>query len=336
MLKIIVNWPQMLNPTRGDEYTAPAAKTRSPVCSRVAKAQIPLQLWMSPMKDQSQRFIFEEADIRGESVCLDASYREILSIHEYAPAVGRLLGEFLAAAVLLSNNLKFEGKLILQARSAGQVPLLMAECDHRLNVRGIAQGAEEATADNNAQLLTGGQLAITVDPDNGQRYQGIVPLVEASLARSLDAYFEQSEQLGTRLWLTADGTRASGLLLQQLPAQLITSPDQREEHWQHACILASSVTEPELLSLSPDDLLRRLYTQDPVRLFAPSPASFACSCSRERTFNALTTLDPAELADIFEEMGHITMDCEFCHTRYDFSPEELAEILGGEQSKTLH
>ena len=151
--------------------------------------------------DTSLRCLFEDADIRGETVHLDEAYREILSIHEYAPGVNRLLGEFLAAAVLLSTNLKYEGKLILQVRSEGQIPLLMVECDHKLQVRAIARGAQEATSDNNAQLLTNGQLAITIDPSNGQRYQGIVPLVEDSLAHSLDAYFEQSEQLKSRLWL---------------------------------------------------------------------------------------------------------------------------------------
>ena len=168
--------------------------------------------------DQSRRFLFEDADIRGESVRLGRAYRDILAAHQYAPAVGRLLGEFLAASVLLSSNLKFEGKLILQARSEGQVPLLMAECNQALDIRAIARGAQQATAGQFEQLLTNGQLVITVDPDRGQRYQGIVPLVRDSLAHSLDAYFTQSEQLGTRLWLAADGDRACGLLLQQLAA----------------------------------------------------------------------------------------------------------------------
>ena len=162
--------------------------------------------------DRSQRFLFELADTRGEVAHLDDAYREILAIHQYADGVARLLGEFLAASVLLSSNLKFEGKLVLQARSDGQIPLLMAECTDTLQVRGIARGAEQATSDNFDLLLHDGQLAITIDPTNGQRYQGIVPLQYGSLARSLDNYFQQSEQLSTRIWLAADGQRASGLL----------------------------------------------------------------------------------------------------------------------------
>ena len=181
--------------------------------------------------DRSRRFLFDDADIRGESVCLERAYQEILAVHQYAPGVSRLLGELMAAAVLLSGNLKFEGKLILQVRSEGQIPLLMVECNQHLQIRAIARGAQEATAERFDQLVTSGQLAITVDPDRGQRYQGIVPLVEDSLAHSLDAYFTHSEQLGTRLWLAADGERAAGLLLQQLPAEEVTAEDERAGQW---------------------------------------------------------------------------------------------------------
>ena len=286
--------------------------------------------------DKSQRFLFENADIRGETVHLDAAYRDILAIHQYAPGVNRLLGEFLAAAVLLSTTLKFEGKLILQVRSEGQIPLLMVECDETLQVRAIARGAEQATADSNDQLLTNGQLAITIDPTRGQRYQGIVPLVQDSLAHSLDAYFEQSEQLKTRFWLAANGQRAAGMLLQQLPAQVSEEETLRLQQWDHACNLATTVQPAELLDLDAEQLLHRLYHQEPVRLFEPSTVNFLCSCSRQRTRNALASLNPAEVEELLEDMGSITMDCEFCNQQYRFLRADLSDILGNEESRTLH
>ena len=286
--------------------------------------------------DKSQRFLFDNADIRGETVHLDAAYRDILAIHQYAPGVSRLLGEFLAAAVLLSTTLKFEGKLILQVRSEGQIPLLMVECDETLQVRAIARGAEQATADSNDQLLTNGQLAITIDPARGQRYQGIVPLVQDSLAHSLDAYFEQSEQLKTRFWLAANGQRAAGMLLQQLPAQVSEEETLRQQQWDHACNLAATVQPAELLDLDAEQLLHRLYHQEPVRLFEPSTVNFHCTCSRQRTRNALASLNPTEVEELLEELGSITMDCEFCNQQYRFLREDLSDILGNEGSRTLH
>lgn len=286
--------------------------------------------------DTARRFLFEDADIRGEYVHLDSSYRDILEIHQYAPGVSRLLGEFLAASVLLSTTLKFEGKLILQVRSEGQIPLLMAECTDRLEVRAIARGAEQATALDNELLLANGQLAITIDPVDGQRYQGIVPLAEGSLSRSLDAYFEHSEQLGTRIWLAADGRAAGGLLLQQLPQQLTQQEESRSLQWQHVCTLAATITDDELLSPDKEALLYRLYHEEPVRLFEVRRVSFACSCSRERTRHALVSLGRSEIEVLLEDLGVIAMDCEFCNQQYQFDRGDLEDVLTDGQSKTLH
>ncbi|MEM1153275.1 MAG: Hsp33 family molecular chaperone HslO [Pseudomonadota bacterium] len=286
-------------------------------------------------RDKAHRFLFEQADVRGESVRLNAAFKEILTIHEYAPGVRRLLGEMLAAAVLLRSTLKFDGKLILQARSRGQIPLLMAECTSDGDVRGIARGADQATATGFEQLLGDGSLTITVDPIQGQRYQGIVPLQGNSLAHCLDAYFEQSEQLGTRLWLAASDQQASGLLLQQLPPDIIADPERREQFWEHACTLAETITPAELLNLSTENVLHRLYHQDAVRLFKPSAVRFHCSCSKERTLRALSAIDPAELESILAEQGAVTMDCEFCNQQYTHSREDLQALLGNAEAQPV-
>lgn len=286
--------------------------------------------------DGTLRFLFEEADIRGQTVHLDRSFRDITEIHQYAPGVNQLLGEFLAAVTLLSSTLKFDGKLILQARSQGQVPLLMAECDRDYHLRAIARGAEQATARHFDQLLGSGQLVLTIDPDQGQRYQGIAPLDGESLAASLDAYFQQSEQLQTRFWLAANQHVASGMLLQQLPAQVTADQAVREQQWQHACTLAQTITERELLDLQAEQLLHRLFHQEPLRVFDPAPVEFSCDCSRERTFNALRTLGPNEVEDMLQDLGTIIMDCEFCNQQYQFVREDLGGILQVAPDRTVH
>ncbi|MDG2047197.1 MAG: Hsp33 family molecular chaperone HslO [Halioglobus sp.] len=291
---------------------------------------------LTPSSDGSRRFLFEDADIRGEIVHLDSAYQEIIAIHQYPLAVSRLLGEFLAAAVLLCANLKFEGTLILQVRSEGEIPLLMVECDHQLRLRGIASGAEHATSDNNNELLRSGQLAITIDPAHGQRYQGIVPLEQGSLSNSLDGYFKRSEQLNTRVWLAADGEQAAGLLLQQLPALITPDEDQRAQQWEHVYSMAATVTDPELYQLESEQLLYQLYHKDRVRLFEPASVSFNCSCSRERTHRALSTLNPDDIEELLQEQGSITMDCDFCNQHYQFSRSDLANVLGANKAKILH
>ncbi len=162
------------------------------------------------MSDQLQRFIFDDSDVRGVHLRLGESYREIIDNNYYPPAVARLLGEFLAAAALLSVTIKFRGSLILQVRGNGEVPLIMAEANSNGDIRGIARDASRALGEDFHTLLGDGQLAITIDPERGKRYQGVVSLAGNSLAACIEGYFRQSEQLATRLWLDADGEHAAG------------------------------------------------------------------------------------------------------------------------------
>ena len=290
----------------------------------------------NPNSDRSQRFLFDNADIRGETAHLRDSLGEVLANHQYAPGVGRLLGEFMAASVLLSTTLKYEGKMILQARSEGQIPLIMAECTSDLKIRAIARGAQEATSEDFEVLLSNGQLVITIDPARGERYQGIVPLVKNSLAHSLDAYFRMSEQLHTRFWLACDGQQAAGMLLQQLPSQLQPDPQDRENQWQHACVLAETIRDQELLTLPAEQSLQRLFHEEPIRLFEVRRPQFHCSCSVERTFNALSAVDAVEIESLLEEQGSITMDCEFCNQQYAFYREDLVALLPPQNPTLLH
>ncbi len=282
---------------------------------------------ISAMNDQLQRFIFDGTDIRGELVRLDQSYQDTLVAHEYPEVVTRLLGEFLSAVVLLSATLKFKGTLILQARSQGQIPIIMAEATSDHKIRAIAREADNASSSDFHTLLTNGQLSITIDPRQGNRYQGIVSLDGNSLSQCIENYFKQSEQLSTRVWLASDGKTASGMLLQELPASDDISAEQRTMSWEHATKLAETLTTEEIQSLAFKQILFRLFHQDQVRLFEPDSLSFECSCSKTRTLDALRTLGQQELENIIEELGSIDINCEFCHQHYQFDNSDVAGLF---------
>ncbi|AHG38863.1 Hsp33 chaperonin [Pseudomonas syringae CC1557] len=285
-----------------------------------------------PDIDFTQRFIFDESDVRGELVALERSYAEVLAKHAYPEPVAQLLGELMAAAALLVGTLKFDGLLILQARSSGAVPLLMVECSSERELRGIARYEESLISPGAGlqDLMPEGSLALTIDPRKGKRYQGIVALDGVDLSESLSNYFVMSEQLGTRFWLKADGHRARGLLLQQLPAAEITDPEERDANWEHVITLANTLTAEEMLSLDNQTILHRLYHEDPVRLFDIQPICFRCSCSRERSANALVSLgleDAQQL--VIEHNGSIEIDCQFCNERYLFDATDVAQLFAG-------
>ncbi|SFM22784.1 Hsp33 family molecular chaperone HslO [Halopseudomonas yangmingensis] len=290
--------------------------------------------------DITQRFIFEHADVRGELVALDHSYREILAKHDYPQPVRQLLGEMLAAAVLLSTTLKFDGLLVLQARSSGPLSTLMVECSSGQEVRGIAQFAPDLQgADSITDLMPDGVLAITIDPEQGQRYQGMVSLQGSSLADALNGYFENSEQLATRFRLLADDQQARGMLLQALPVDRQPDPEQRTQTWEHLNVLADTLKPEELLGLDNQTLLYRLYHEEQVRLFDPHPVCFRCSCSALRCGTALISLGLEDARNLLAEQGgEIGIDCQFCNTRYTFDSESVEQLFSAadEHARSLH
>ena len=281
---------------------------------------------MSEITDFSKRFLFEQADIRGEKVTLKQAFKQLTAGHGYSDTVKALIGQFAAAVVLISNNLKYSGKIILQAQSAGPISLLMVECTSDSTIRGIVRGEVKTDSSDPWMLLKEGQLAITIERENGPRYQGIIALDTDSLATALDDYFLQSEQLNTRFWLAASGECAAGLMLQQLPAQLNQDASARDEQWQHTVVLAETIEVSDLLSLAPDTLLYRLYHQHPIRLFSPIPVAFHCPCNRERSQNALQLLPSAELEEMLNVDGHIDMNCDICGQAYRFLRSDFTEL----------
>lgn len=278
--------------------------------------------------DQVQRILFDKLDVRGVLVGLDDSCRDILALHDYPQPIRKALGEMFAAVALLSTTLKFEGRLILQAQGSGKARILMSEINHRREYRGIAR-YDEDIADNDSviDLIGNGHLVMTIEPEEGQRYQGIIPLEKSTLAECLTDYFLQSEQLNTRIYLAADGQKAAGFLLQVMPAAGTAEAD-----WEHISYLSDTLTEQELLELDNDALLYRLFHEEVCRLYPPDQVIFKCDCSRQRSANALQMMTEDELLAMFKEQSVIEVGCQFCNARYSFDEADIRTMF----SPTAH
>ncbi len=297
-------------------------------------------------RDQRQRFLFQDSDIRGEILSLESSYRTILNKGDYPLPIARLLGEFLAGVCLLSGTLKFEGSIALQASGQGPLRLIMAECTRHRQVRAIAQTRSKSLAAVNTNahpeqipglktlLGANATLAVTIHPDKGERYQGIIPIENDSLSQCLQSYFQQSEQLATGIWLNADQGRAAGLLIQALPEGKQSS-DERQNHWRHLCHMASTLSAKEQLQLNHADILRRLFHEESLRLFPAAEITFACTCSMDRLLGALISFGEVELEAMLEQTDPLEVTCEFCHHRYHFNRRDIEAGLNSSPT-TMH
>lgn len=277
--------------------------------------------------DTLQRFLFDGTDIRGEISTLVSSYQDIVKRQKYPEPVAELFGEFLVAASLLSATLKFPGIITIQATGSGPLSTIMTECTQGNKLRGIVRGDLEAISEGKtlADFLGNATLAITIEPEGGERYQGIVPLDGDNLSECLEHYFNQSEQLPTQIKLSANTEGACGVLIQQMPSS--ESREKIDADWQHTSALLDTLKSEEQLGLGHNDQLYRLFHEDGVRLFEHQHIHFFCSCSRQRTERALISLGHLEVQSIVDEQGSILITCEFCDEQYSFHQHNIDKMF---------
>lgn len=291
------------------------------------------------MKDQLQKFMFEHAGVRGELVELPQTWQEILSYQEYPKAVQKILGELLAAATLLSANLKFNGTMIMQIHGDGPVRLLVVECDAELHLRATAKLAPDAVIADDANLTElvhshgHGRFVITLDPNDKlpgqQAYQGIVPLDGESVATIIENYMMRSEQLDTKLWLAADDQVARGMLLHKLPKHGGTeaSVEDETEAWNRAVMLGSTLKDEELLNTDIQTLMTRLFWEETIRVFDPVFPAFHCNCTREKVGNMLKMLGQEEINAAIAELTTLSINCDFCGKLYSFDQVDCTQLF---------
>ena len=291
------------------------------------------------MTDQLQKFLSEDRSTRIESVDLRQTWQAAQAHHDYPPSVAALLGELVAASTLLAATLKFDGSLLLQLQGDGAIALMVVECRADMSIRATVKLRDRPLPiqrDLQSLLNPGGsaKFIVVLDPPKNtpgrQAYQGIVPLEGDSIAQALEQYMLRSEQLHTRIWLAADAERCSGLLLQRLPLQggnQQTEVLSAEETWLRAQRLAETLTAKEMLEVTQDTLLHRLFWEETLLTFDPRPISWKCSCTRERVADMLKMLGRAEVEDILETQGKIEVACEFCGQPYLFDGVDSALLF---------
>lgn len=292
------------------------------------------------MADTLQKFVFENAFVRGELVDLSETWKHVQARRDYPPAVKTILGEMLSAAALLSANLKFNGAIVMQIHGDAALRLLVVECDSDLNLRATAKLtdgaviADDATLPELVNTQGQGRFVITLDPKDKlpgqQAYQGIVPLDGDTVATVIENYMLRSEQLDTKLWLAADDKVSRGLLLQKLPHQggvAAAGSEDDLEAWDRAIMLASTLGKDEMMTTDIETLMRRLFWEETIRVFDPQHPHFHCTCTREKVGNMLKMLGQPEIDSALEEMGKLAVDCDFCGQHYEFDPVDCAQLF---------
>lgn len=273
--------------------------------------------------NEVQTFMLEGRGIRGALVRLEETWQQVVAQHNYAPDLQRLLGESVAATVLLASSLKAKPRVSMQLQGDGALKLLLIQCSEELRVRGMAQCKSRTPGE---ALLGDGRLAVNVDTRGPHGFfQGIVPLVSTRLDDCLEAYFRQSEQLPTRLILKGTERRVAGLMLQAMPG---VAPEADAFH--DATVLAQTVSTAELTGTAADTLLPHLFSGYDIRLFDARPVLHDCRCTPEHLAGVVRLLGEDEVESLLGDPGWVELTCEFCNRAFRYDEDDIDAILRGE------
>ena len=275
-------------------------------------------------KDFLQGFLFDNSDVRGKIVRLNNSIHAIMEQHDYPPVIRAILGELLVASVLISSTLKYEGQLTLQFQGEGALKMLVAKCNHRHEIRGLAQWEHDVDTEQLKNAFFSGKLVITLEESReNARHQSIIAIESKTIAEAIETYFKQSEQIPTKIILGNDEKHFAGILVQKMPSHNTEQVD----FWQHVEILTSTLKSEELIKWDNQRLLKNLFVEETIRLFDVEPVIFKCTCSQEKTENTLRLLGKQEALDTFLTQKTLVVTCEYCNKSYEFTKQTVERLF---------
>jgi molecular chaperone Hsp33 len=277
-----------------------------------------------------QRFLLEDLDIRGAVVRLTDVWEAMQDGRGYAPAVARLLGEMSAVSTVIAGNLKQPGRLTFQITGHGPVSLLVIDCAETLNLRGYAKAEGTPAAGTLVELVGDGRLQLSLDIEGlDQPYQSLVPLEGDSIAEVFEPYLVPSEQQPARLWLACSAQAAVALFVQKLPGADLKDID----GWSRVQQLAHTVREDELLGLDAEQILRRLFAEEDIRLFDARPVTHEWPADPDKIAEMLRALGEDEVRTVLDQHGEVVVHDDLSNHTYRFDRSDVDALF---RPPTLH
>ena len=289
------------------------------------------------MKDYIVRAMTADGYVKAMAIASTNLVERARNIHKTTPTATAALGRVLTAASMMGNLQKVEnGALTLQVKGNGPLGTILATSDAVGNVRGYVHNPSitllekyAGKLDVGAAVGTDGMLTVIRDLQMKEPYIGSVALVSGEIADDVTAYFAQSEQTPTAcaLGVLVDTDQsvkvAGGYLIQLLPG----APEEVISRLEQGIAKAGAVTPMLSDGLTPEDILHHVMADFELEFLEATEVCYKCYCSRERVASTLITVGKKDLQEMIDEGKPISIECQFCDTKYRFTPDELRELL---------
>ena len=277
-----------------------------------------------------------EGQIRAYSALTTESVQEAQSRHYTWPTASAALGRTMTATLMMGAMLKGEQKLTVTVDGQGPIGKIIADADASGHVRGYVTHPQTHFPLNNVGKLdvsravgTNGALTVVKDVGMKDYFSGSSELVSGELGDDFTYYFAKSEQVpssvGLGVLVNPDNSikAAGGFIIQVMPGAEEKTINKLETAINNMTPVSKLIDQ----GLSPEEILYEVLGEDEVQILEEMPASFECNCGHEKFLNAIKGLGQAEIESMISEDHGAEAECHFCRNKYQYTENELQELL---------
>ena len=290
---------------------------------------------MLSMKDYIVRATAANGQVRAFAAITRETVEEARQHHGTSPVATAALGRLLTAGTMMGSMMKNETDMLtLQVRGDGPIGGITVTADSKGDVKGYVENPDVMLPPKNGKLDVGGAVGIgllQVIKDMGLKepYSGQTILVSSEIAEDLTYYFASSEQVpssvGLGVLMNKDNTVrcAGGFIIQLMPFATEETISQLEENLKDV----TSVTDFLDKGYTPEQMLEKLIGHLDLEITDTIPTQFYCNCSKERVEQAVASIGKKDIQEMIDEGKDIEVKCHFCNTAYNYTVEDLKNIL---------
>ncbi len=277
------------------------------------------------MTDYIVRATAANNQIRAFAITSRNLVEEARRCHDTSPVVTAALGRLLSGGAMMGVMMKGEDDLMTI-----QVP-----ADSRGNVKGYPEEPGVILPANSkgkldvAGAVGPGILKVIKDMGLKEPYAGQVALQTSEIAEDLTYYFAVSEQVpsavGLGVLMEKDNTvkQAGGFIIQLMPF----TDEEIVARLEEKVAAVTSVTDLLEQGFTPEMLISHMLGEFGVEVTDRIPVGFHCNCSKERVEKVIASIGKKDIQEMIDDGKPIEVKCHFCNTGYEFTPDELKEII---------
>lgn len=287
------------------------------------------------MSDYIVRATAAEGQVRAFAATTKDLVEKARQLHNFSPIATVALGRLLTGGAMMGTMMKGDADLVtIQIKGDGPIGSMTVTADSKGRVKGYVANPQVMMPPKDGKLDIAGALGIgvlSVIKDIGLKepYVGDTILITSEIADDLTYYFATSEQVpssvGLGVLMSKDNTvhEAGGFIIQIMP----NASDEFVEQLEKRIHEIKSVTQMLEHGMTPEQILEHIFEGMDLKILDKVPTEFYCNCSKDRVSKAVISIGAEEIQKMIDGNKPIEVNCHFCNSHYEFSVEELKELL---------